>query len=77
MSIHKRLDRAERESGSGDEPLIIIVRWGDDETPIEQLPCTVTTNGKTTTYVYGVPEHLRGGPVKNIALSWGDDQRQT
>jgi len=77
MSIKNRLTKAERAAGVDGDDLIIIVRWGDDETPIEQLPCTVTTNGKTTTYVYGVPEHLRGGPVKNIALSWGDDQRQT
>ena len=82
MSIKNRLTKAERAAGVDGDDLIIILRWGDDETPIEELPCTVTTNGQTTTYVYGlntIPEHLRDGPVKDIQLTWGDgdDQRQT
>jgi len=75
MSIQSRLDRLERATGADDKPTIIVVRWSDDSTPLEDLPCTTHQHGTTTVYRYGVstiPEHLRGGPQHTINVVYGN-----
>jgi hypothetical protein len=72
-NLKQRLARAELRSGAGHDATIVIVRWGDEDTPLEGMPCTVYQNGKIKVYgLSTLPEHLQDGPVHNIKLTWPD-----
>ena len=87
MSVKSRLQIAEQAAGAEGDPIIFIVRWGDDDTPIEDMPETISQGGKVHRYgINTIPEHLRGKPgqirrivenrqpAQDIQLAWPEDE---
>ena len=71
MSIKTRLSKAENAAGTDSDPVIFIVRWADDETPIEDMPVTISQGGKVIRRgINTIPAHLRD---RHIQLAWPED----
>ena len=77
MSLKQRLTKAEQAASVDSEPVIIfIVRHAHDyDGAIEDLPVTISKDGKVHRFgINTVPEHLRQ-PVRHIQLAWPEDEQ--